>query len=42
MDKRPKPRIWSGEDYESDPEEENKIRRRQTIDDAPNENVQMK
>lgn len=26
MDQRPKPRIWNGEDYESDPDDDEKPR----------------
>lgn len=26
MDERPKPRIWNGDDYESDPDDEKPIR----------------
>lgn len=34
MDKRPKPRIWNGDDYESDPEDDEKTLCRFSSSDA--------
>lgn len=42
MDERPKPRIWNGEDYESDAEEDKSQHRSSNADALHDENVEMR
>ncbi|GKU85898.1 hypothetical protein SLEP1_g500 [Rubroshorea leprosula] len=43
MDRRPKPRIWSGEDYDSDPDDDEKPRHRfSSTSEQPVANVEMR
>lgn len=43
VDQRPKPRIWDGADYDSDPEVEGKSRQRSSDTGfLTNENVEMR
>lgn len=43
MDKRPKPRIWNGEDCESDPDEDEKPRAQfSNTNHHPTSNVEMR